>query len=552
MLRGPASVTYGQVEAGGTVHRINKRPSADAPREIEVQTGSYGRKQIAADVGGALNAEGTLLYRVVGLALDTDTQLRFGNGPRGSNERQFIAPSLTWRPSADTSLTIRAEHLRNETKGFSVYVVRNGQNTGLLRGDPDHLRYDHEQSQIGYDLQHRINDTWTFRQNVRHANASVDNRYINQAGAISGSLFPRNIRLGEYSLKQTSLDTHLAADVRTGKLAHTVLVGVDWTDARADYREYHAAPGTTPPLNLDAPVYGVPFPEPDVARTSSRSSTRQLGVYLQDQIRVDERWVITAGGRQDSVTTRGDDRLAGTHSRQRDNAFSGRVGLTFLAAHGVAPYVSYAQSFMPQNLRTATGDPYRPTKGKQWEVGVKVQPPGTATLFTAALFDLTKTNVETYDPLTASSSQTGKIRSRGLELEARTRLAAGLHVFGAFTYNDVEVTASQDEDLGKTPIQVPRQIVSAGVDYALPGALTGFSVGAGVRYVGKRYDNPANTLSTPAFTLVDAAVRYDAGAWRVALNATNLFDKDYAASRAFGGYYPGARRVVMLSGKYRF
>lgn len=552
VLRGPASVVYGQTEVGGTIHRINKRPQADAVREIELQTGSYGRKQLAADVGGSLDADGTLLYRVVGLALDTDNQLRFAGGGRGSNERQFIAPSLTWRPSTDTTLTVRAEWLRNVNKGFSLYVVRNGQNTGLLRGDPNYLSYEQDQAQLGYELEHRINDTWTVRQNFRQASASVDNWYINPAGAITGNLLPRSARYADDSLRQTALDTHLQARFGQGRLSHTVLMGLDWSNVRADYKEWHAAAGATPPLNLDAPVYGMAFPSPSVLRTSNRITNQQLGVYLQDQIRVDQRWLLTLGGRQDTVENQSSNRLTDRQDKQRDQAFSGRAGVTYLADNGIAPYASYATSFMPQNLRTSSGDPYRPTRGKQWELGVKVQPPSGNSLFTAALFDLTKTNVETYDPSTDDYVQTGKIRSRGLELEAKTRLAPGLQAYAAYTYNDVKVVASQDADMGKTPIQVPRHLASAGFDYAFTGSLQGVSAGLGVRHVGRRYDNPANTQSTPSFTLVDAALRYDNGPWRFALNIANLFDKRYVASRAYGGYYLGAERNFTLMAKYRF
>lgn len=552
VLRGPASVSYGQVEAGGTIHRISKRPDANAPREVTVQTGSYGRKQIAADVGGALNDDGTLQYRLVGLALDTDNQFKYANGQRAGNERLYVAPSLTWRPTTDTTLTILAEAQRNVDKGFSIYVVRNNQNTGLLRGDPDHLRYEQDQQRLGYELEHRINDTWTLRQNFRHARSTVENHFINQLGAPVGNLLSRSARYGDDSLRQTAMDTNVQASFGEGRVTHTVLAGVDWSDAHSDYSEFHAAPGTTPPLNLDAPVYGVAFPLADVPMINRTIDTRQWGLYLQDQIKFDQRWVVTLGGRQDEVQTRSFNRLNSAADRQRDSAFSGRAGLTYLAPNGLAPYVSYAESFVPQSLKTSAGEPYKPTRGTQWEMGVKYQPAGAQSLFTAAVFDLTKSNVESYDPVTDDYFQTGKIRSRGLELELKKRLLRGLDLYAAYTYNDVKVTESTDIDLGKSPIQVPRQLASVGIDYALPGALQGFSVGAGVRYVGKRFDDAANTRFTPAFTLVDAAIRYDQGAWRYALNVANLFNKTYAASRAYGGYYPGAERSFTLTARYRY
>ena len=548
VLRGPASVTYGQVEAGGTIHRISKRPDANAPRELVVQTGSYGRKQLAADVGGALTDDGSVRWRLVGLALDTENQMKFANGDRGSNERLFIAPSLTWRPSAATSLTLMAETQRNVVKGFSLYIDTPLHKDGILTGDPKYLRYTQDQSQLGYQLRHQFNDTWTLNQSVRYAESGVDNHFLIKS-ALVGSVVPRTARYVDDNLHQLAADTNLQARVDHGGVQHTVLLGLDWTEIDARLQQWQASAGITPGLNLLNPVYGVPIPAPNELRIDSANETRALGIYAQDQIKIDQRWVVTLGGRYDKV--KNDARNLTSADLQRDSAFSGRAGLTYLGAHGVAPYISYAESFVPQYIKSSAGEPFQPTRGRQWEIGLKVQPDDSRSLFTVALFDLTKTNVSTYD---AAGDQfpTGEVRSRGVELEAKTSITGNLDAYAAYSYNDIEVTRSLDVDLGKVPMQVPRQLASVGIDYAFTGPLQGFSAGTGVRYVGKRYDDLENTISSRSFTLVDAAVRYDQGPWRLALNVANLFDKDYVASRAYGGYYPGAERTFTLTARYRF
>lgn len=553
VLRGPASVTYGQVEAGGTIHRISKRPSADAVSEVEVQAGRYGRRQVAADLNGAFDSQGKLRYRLVSLLLDTDNQLKFSNGDRGGNEKSFVAPSLLWQITADTKLTVLAESSRTKTDGFSLYVVRDNIYPAVLRGDPDYLTYEQKQSSLGYEFEHRFNEHWVLRQNFRYAHADFDNRYINAAG-FSGRTLLRSARHADDALRQTAIDTNVQGRFLTGGVAHTVLLGLDWTKAQSEYEERWAPPGTTPSLDLDNPVYGVGFPATSVLRIDRGQATRQLGLYVQDQMKIDQRWILTLGGREDVAKLHNDNHLNDTRDGQRDRAFSGRAGLTYLAGNGVAPYVSYAESFMPQNLKTVDDEPYKPTRGKQWELGVKVQPLDGRSLFTAAWFDLTKRNVETLDPDPIRASnfeyvQTGEIRSRGLELEAKTQLATGVNLFAAYTYNKVEVTRSNDVDLGKTPIQVPRQTASVGLDYALP---FGLAFNTGIRYVGKRYDDAENTMSTKSFTLMDVGVRYDTGPWRVGATVSNLFDKTYVASRAYGGFYPGAERSLLLTAKYRF
>ncbi|RZL08527.1 MAG: TonB-dependent siderophore receptor, partial [Rubrivivax sp.] len=555
VLRGPASVTYGQVEVGGAIHRISKRPSADAHREVEVQTGRYDRRQVAADIGGKLDANGAVLYRLVGLKLDTDNQMTFRGSESGHNERVYIAPSLTMNFSRDTSLTLLADYQKDVIRNFSIYIVNNNETTGLLRGDPSYLRFTQEQSSLGYQLEHRFNERWALKQNFRYAKAALDNYFINPSASppIVGNIYQRNARYGDNTVSQTALDTFVQGEFELGRTRHTVLAGADWNRLRSDYKEFRAPAGTTPGLDITAPVYGVPMPRATQLFTSVYQDTQQFGLYLQDQIKIDQRWIATLGGRNDTVRTDNTNRRTSSTTKPDDTAFTGRAGLTYLFGNGLASYVSYAESFLSQTGTLADGSPYEPTRGKQVEIGLKYQPADGNSLFTIALFELTKNNVESYDA-DFEPSQTGQIRSTGIELEFKGRLAPGLNFYAAYAHNDVKVTRSEngDGDLGKVPLQVPRNIASAGIDYALNGTLQGLAVNAGVRYTGKRYDDYQNTLSTPSFTLVDLGARYDTGDWVFAANAANVFNKRYVASRALGGYYPGSKGTFTLTAKYRF
>lgn len=170
------------------------------------------------------------------------------------------------------------------------------------------------------------------------------------------------------------------------------------------------------------------------------------------------------------------------------------------------------------------------------------------------MFDLVKRNVKTADPLHIDEyQQTGAVRSRGLELEAKAELARGWNLIAAYAYNDVKITESNDGDQGKSPIQIPRQSASAWLDFAPAWAgWQGWGFGVGARHVGSRYDDAANTVSSPAYTVLDLAVRYEQGPWRYAVNVSNATNRHYAVTRAYGGYYPGADRTVVASVKYRF
>ena len=150
--------------------------------------------------------------------------------------------------------------------------------------------------------------------------------------------------------------------------------------------------------------------------------------------------------------------------------------------------------------------------------------------------------------------QTGEVRHRGLELEADVSLAEGLSAVAGYSYIDAKITSSNDGDEGNRPALVPEHEASLWANYAVQGGrLLGLSAGAGVRYVGSSYGDSTNTRETPAYTVFDAALRYQRGAVEGALNVTNLFDKQYyAICRPGGGCALGDERQVQLTVSFDF
>ncbi len=224
--------------------------------------------------------------------------------------------------------------------------------------------------------------------------------------------------------------------------------------------------------------------------------------------------------------------------------------MSYLVGNGWAPYISYATSFMPTSGVDSNSTPLQPTRGKQVEAGIKYQPQSARTSFTAAIFDLRKSNVLTTDQATFVQRQIGLVRSRGLELEAKAELARSLNLTAAYTVLDMQVLESADQgESGKMPIQVPKQSASVWLDYTMH---SGFGVGGGVRYIGRRWNDAGNTSAEGGVGLLDATLHYTTGPWRLALSASNLADRKYAASRAYNGYYPGNERTMVASVKYQF
>ena len=562
VLRGPASVLYGKGDAGGVINRVSKRPQPNDHREMEVKWGSPDRRQIAADIGGPIDKEKKLLYRLIGVGTDADTQMKYPNGEAINDRRYYIAPSLTWRPSGQTSLTILAELMRDRNKGYSFLYrpVDNGSKRSgfTLLGDPNFTGLDSNQVSLGYLFDHRLNDAWTIRQHMRYSKVDIAYRRVRgRALSDDAQSISRVARVFDQENNQTSLDTHIEGKVSTGGIGHTLLFGFDLE--RQNTSDLTAT-GLINDLNFLAPVYGqTALVSPIADFNNSRQRLGQMAVYAQDQLKLTPRWMLTLGGRIDRATIRTVDHLAVTDQKQKDSKFSGRIGLNYVLSDGLVPYVSYAESFLPTGGRDAVDRPFKPSQGKQFEAGVKYSPANSRSLFSAAIFDLRKTNVLTTDLNDPNySTQTGGLQSRGLELEARTEVSRGLSVIGNYSLTNVDITQSNDGDVGKRPIHTPKMMVSAWINYVVPeGLLQGFGLGAGVRHIGSSFNDPSNSWKNPSVSLLDTAMHFNASGWRLALNVTNLLDKDYVAAcfPSVGGGREclfGQKRAAVLTAKLRF
>ena len=282
---------------------------------------------------------------------------------------------------------------------------------------------------------------------------------------------------------------------------------------------------------------------------------QQLGVYLQDQMKLD-RFTLVLSGRNDWVETEQFNRNAVPNSSRDTSKATGRAGLIYDVGFGLSPYVSYATGFNPVIGTTATGQFFTPEESKQIEVGAKWEPAGFNGYLTAAWFDLRKTNALTVDPTNIFAQvQNGEVTSRGIELSITSNLTPEFKMVGSVTSYDLFI--SQDVNaalLGKRPVAIPTVLASLWGDYTFrTGRLAGFGFGGGARYVGDSYADQANTLAVPARGLFDAALHYEYQQWRAALNVTNVADKTFVSScDGVTSCFYGERRKAMLSVGYRW
>jgi iron complex outermembrane receptor protein len=589
VLRGPSSVLYGQASPSGVVNMVSKLPTETPFHEIGLTYGTFNKKRTTFDFGGPIDDQGVYSYRLSGLYDDADGQVE-----HTETRRQSIAGAFTWRPSEDTSLTLLANY-QADPKGASYGAVPafgsvlrspTGRDIDVdfYDGEKDFEKSDRKYYALGYLFEHHLNDVWTIRQNARYMRSeglyrSIYNSSLRQDfRTINRSAIATDVNLDSYTL-----DNQVQAKFATGPLQHTVLFGADYQNTSTDTKSGN---GSATPLDIFDPVYGSAItPVTYMADATARS--QQKGLYLQEQMKWDK-WVFLAGGRYDwADSTNSSQRIdtgVKTKSGVKSEAFTGRLGLVYLFDNGLAPYISYSESFEPQSGTGLGNKPFDPTEGTQYELGIKYQPPGSNSFITASIFDLRKTNVLTPDPDPAPlcngarcQIQSGEVQSRGFELEGKASLSDNLDVTAAYAYLDNQTTKSNntvsvapgsgitagaaESAEGKTSVAIPRHTASGWVDYTFrEGQLKGFGVGGGARYVGSTWGDDANSLKVPGYTLFDAAAHYDIPSLynpmdnlRLALNVTNLANKEYIAScSGYGWCWYGSQRTVQASATYRW
>jgi iron complex outermembrane receptor protein len=552
VLKGPSSAHYGQADLGGIVNVVTKKPQKVAARELDLQLGSYERKQLAADVTGPLNQSKSWLYRLVALKRDSNTQVDYVN-----DDAQLLMPSLSWQPNADTRLTALFIHQQNDTKVSSQFLPYKGTlgdaplgriPSSRFAGEPGWDRYEMRKNEFSLFLDQRISQNWKLAATARQTKSSSVTREIwATVGAIptdAGNI-TRTVHSADRKTDVLAADLRLQGQVKLGPTQHELAVGLDYQDAF--WEEYNSlSQSGVGNLNLYQPVYGnVGTLNLNALPTTDRPDNKivQTGLYVTDHIS----WgpaVVSLAVRHDQARN---EVLNPTtpNTVVRNSATTGRLGLMYRFDNGLSPYASISDAFSP-NLGTdgTPGAGYlKPTTGQQTEVGAKYLSASGNTSAAIAWFDIEQKN-RVVDGATPGGREQIGSTTKGWELEARHR-AGGLELLGNYTQLDA-VNAVTDKRLSS----IAEKTASAWTQYKFA---SGWRVGLGARYIGDVTGN-AGTPVLPSVSLMDAMVGYSNGPWDVRLDVKNVADKEYVSwcrgANQDCGY--GERLNAALNVRYRF
>lgn len=596
VLRGPSSMLYGQAPIGGLVNTATKRPQFEFGGEIFGSYGTFDRKEAGIDITGPLVGD-TLAGRLVAVWRDSDSQTDYVK-----ERRWTVNPSLTWQMGDETELTLTGL-VQDDNSGwtgqFLPYVstvFSRSHPLGRLPwarnlGEPSVDHVDLNTEWIAAHFSHRFSDSAQFRQNIRYERFKSDqvlhygdvygNPGAPYADPADPALPPAFAALGAnrvlhrfafgqvFRTKTLTSDSQVQFDFATGPFTHKLLAGFDFADYRRGERSAFAAsaptdgdgnplPPTATPIDAYNPVYGGLMPLTYFDLPDSRQ--KQRGFYLQDQVKAGKARLVV-GLRHDRATSSSEG-----GSRFVDKAWTTRVAFLYELQQGLVPYASYSESFQPIASANFFGQPYKPTRGRQYEAGVKWQA-DPSTFITFAAYDMKDSGRLVNDPANPRNQvQAGTVKTRGIEIEASRTVADNLDLIATYSYtrpkdSSLSSRIAAGDALSTNQLEsVPKHLASVWAMKTMPvNDKLRVRFGAGLRYVGDSYSptvNPARvayTLVTPDYLLADALLGLDYGQWSASLNATNLTDKKYYTTcLGRGDCFLGLRRTVNLRIGYRF
>lgn len=558
VVRGPASVLYGRSSPGGIVALNSRKPSFDPGGEVKLFAGNNNQRGAAFDITGPVDDNDRVAVRLTGMTRYADSQF-----DHLKEQRYAIAPSLTWRITDHTHLELMA-YLHRDPEGGShsglpyegTVVPHAGKKISntFFEGEDDYDNYDRRENMVGYNVEHAFDSGWSVRQKLRYLHTTVDLNQVYAAGWLNDTELNRGYSGSDESLSAVTLDNQIDGSIDTGIINHRLLFGVDY---QRRSNNVTASYGSFPAIDAFHPVYGA---DPLSISVYSREKHKleQTGIYAQDQMSLD-RWRLTLGGRHDQVKITNVNKINDTSDTLDQNHFSSRAALMYLFDSGFAPYVSYSTAFTPTSFTDEYGKILQPMKGKQWEAGLKFQPEGSQTMYSASVYRINQENIATKVEPTDPYRSIGEIESEGVELEAVGQLTDNLRLQAAYTYNDIRYKKSSAQEQGNRAVYAPRNQASAWLSYDVKdGVLNGLTVGSGVRYVNGITSDRQNTHTLPSYTLVDLAVGYDLShvglkGLSAQVNVNNLTDKRYvAACNSLSYCYFGAERSIVGSLSYRF
>lgn len=530
VLKGPASVLYGQSSPGGIVNYITKQPLNEPYYSAEFTVGSYDFYKPSLDFSGPLTDDKRLLYRLNISNENSSSYRDFIN-----NKIFFISPAFTYKISDATTLNFAYEYLDGNfgfDRGFPPFSAFSNLPRNRNLGEP----VDYQIVQVhrfNVTLDQQFSDNLRLRSGFTGRFEYLNGEYSNQYADVEadGRTLDRQLSGGVSYNDSLTLQTDLIGKFNTGSIAHQLLFGFELirnTSRNAGF----IFNGDFPKIDIFNPTYGLITYPKTLESFGSASISNTQGIYLQDQVTLLPNLKLLLGGRYDFINN-------GTQEIDSifyDEAFSPRVGIVYQPIEPISLYASYSRSFEPNDAQTVNKQFIEPSRSTQYEVGVKAELFDKRLSATLAAYDITKTNIATVDPKNPDYSiPVGEVKSRGIELDIAGQILPGWKVIASGYLNDASVSEDSDSTIiGKRFQNAPYHGASLWTTYEIQrGDLQGLQFGAGLFFVGDRIANQSDPYTLPSYVTTNAAISYKRDHWGASLNFKNIFNINYSETNGY-------------------
>ena len=604
VVKGPASILFGNGSPGGTMNRVTKKPLDEDRKAITFTTGSFNTQRTTLDFTGKLNENKTLLYRL-NLAYENSDNFR----DLQQRKSTMIAPSITFLPTDKTRINFDLVITNFDGKldrGQPIFGASAG--TGLdstpinfAIGAPNdyHLT---ESVYSTLSLSHEFTDNFSFNASYMRFGFEEDlfehrtsNRFAEDA---DGNEIPTLMGMRISARTQKRITDNVSSffkwQTKTGSIEHKIIAGYDYvlnsrpigggsifTSSRNIYRtvdgglarydpnnrenfifENGNPKPNIPHFNLENPSYEIAYPSDYILGRNDISASKQYssGIYIQDQIKWNKLNVLI-GLRQEYYKNVLNFNQTDEQTVSQEK-FLPRFGVVYEATSAINVYGTYTESFQPISTtfilepeRTLDPTkPFKPFQGVMLEAGVKGSFFKDKLSANVAIYNIKNRNIVIEDEDTGLFTQRGEEQAKGFELDINGSIGGNLNLTANYAYNDASITESDDlDEIGLQKENAPMHSGGFFANYAFRNnLLNGINLNLGANYVSER-NTFSDDLQLPSYTRLDAGVSYKINKVKLALTVNNLMNETHWV----GGYsyvrlFPGAPRNYLLSIGYTF
>ncbi|MFP1132839.1 TonB-dependent siderophore receptor [Asticcacaulis sp. W401b] len=567
VLKGPASVLYGQLQPGAVINVVTKQPRREFASELTVEGARFNDWRATADVTGPLTAGGALRFRVTGAVDSADSQIDFWH-----RNHFVIAPTVVADLGDRTTLAVEALFMRNELDGFlnglpaegTVLANPNGRlSPSLGLTDPTFDPSIRENTEVTVRLEHRFNETLRARLGASWTHELTDEDGV--FGLLGWDNPYRTLTRAVLSSRSkgdaVTAYGDIAAQFQTGSVRHELMFGADHT---AFDRDNLSEVGLAPSLDLYAPQYEFnqkpdTFPLPDFGSRSAERN-RDTGVFVQDRLVLTDTLRLVGGVRwsqfrQETSTVQGTGGIV--EDSQDQTAWTSQLGVLYSPSDRVNLFANRTTSFLPVSGITAEGLSLDPETGVQYEIGTRTSFYGNRVVLTGALFHLKRGDVAVSDRDNPSALiSIGEQVSEGVEISVSATPVTGLRLYGGYALVDAKTTEDTNDALvGKRMRNVPRHsLVLRGSYQFQSNAARGLTLGAIGTYTGERAGDLEDSFELPDYWRVDLNADYPlTETVSVGASIENALDQRYY-THAYSLFevWPGAPRTWKVNIRARF